>query len=74
MNGLESFLYEISKFFLTPVLVLLCLMFVYALFCMGTLLFDLVLRLLRGTGRQPIARFARAHPRARLEDLELQVL
>ena len=74
MNGLESFLYEISKFFLTPVLVLLCLMFVYALFCMGTLLFDLVLRLLRGTGRQPIARFARAHPRATQEDLELQVL
>jgi len=74
MNGIESFLYEISKFFLTPVLILLCLMFVYSLFCLGMLLFDLGLRTFRGAGRQPIARFARLHPRATQEDLELQVL
>ncbi len=74
MNGIESFLYEVSKFFLIPVLVLLCVMFVYALFCLGTLLFDLGLRLLRGQGRQPIAQFLRSHPKATQEDLELQVL
>jgi biopolymer transport protein ExbB/TolQ len=74
MNGIESFLYEISKFFLTPVLILLCLMFVYALFCLGTLLFDLGLRIVRGQGRQPIAQFARNNPRTTQEDLELQVL
>ncbi|MGB4117730.1 MAG: MotA/TolQ/ExbB proton channel family protein [Polaromonas sp.] len=74
MNGIESFLYEVSKFFLVPVLVLLCVMFVYALFCLGTLLFDLGLRLLRGQGRRPIAQFLRSHPKATQEDLELQVL
>jgi biopolymer transport protein ExbB/TolQ len=74
MNGIESFLYEISKFFLTPVLMLLCAMFVYALFCLGTLLFDMGLRIFRGAGRQPIARYLRAHPKATQEDLELQVL
>jgi biopolymer transport protein ExbB/TolQ len=74
MNGIESFLYEISKLFLTPVLILLCVMFVYALFCVGTLLVDLGLRIFRGRGRQPIAQFARDNPRATQEDLELQVL
>ncbi len=74
MNGIESFLYEISKFFLTPVLVLLCLMFVYGLFCLGMLLFDLALRTLRGQGRQPILAFWRAHPQATQDDLELRVL
>jgi biopolymer transport protein ExbB/TolQ len=74
MNGIESFLYEISKFFLTPVLILLCMMFVYALFCLGTLLFDLGLRSFRGKGRQPITQYARANPKATQEDLELQVL
>lgn len=74
MNGIESFLYEISRFFLTPVLVLLCVMFVYALFCLGMLLFDLALRSFRGHGRQPITQFLRAHPKATQEDLELQVL
>ena len=44
MNALESFLYEISKFFLTPVLVLLCLMFVYALFSLGQVLVEAVAR------------------------------
>jgi len=74
MNGIESFLYEVSKFFLVPVLILLCVMFVYALFCLGTLLFDLGLRLVRGQGRLPITQFLRTHPMATQEDLELQVL
>lgn len=74
MNGIESFLYEISKFFLTPVLILLCVMFVYALFCLGMLLFDLALRVFRGHGRQPIEQFLRAKPIASQDDLELQVL
>jgi biopolymer transport protein ExbB/TolQ len=74
MNGIESFLYEISKFFLTPVLILLCVMFVYALFCLGMLLFDMGLRVFRRQGRQPMAQFLRSHPQAALEDLELQVL
>lgn len=74
MNGIESFLYEISKFFLAPVLVLLCAMFVYALFCLGMLLFDQGLSMARGRRRQPIARFLRSRPLASQEDLELEVL
>lgn len=74
MNGIESFLYEISKFFLTPVLVLLCAMFVYALFSLGMLLFDLVLRLYRGHGRQPIFQYLKQNPKAAQDELELQVL
>lgn len=74
MNSIESFLYEISKFFLTPVLILLCLMFVYALFCLGMLLFDLALRTSSGRGRQPVRQFLQARPNASQEDLELHVL
>ncbi len=74
MNGIESFLYEISKFFLVPVLVLLCAMFVYALFCLGTLLFDLALHSFRGQGRRPLARYLKNQPNASQEELELHVL
>lgn len=74
MNQLESFLYEISKFFLTPVLILLCLMFTYALFVLGTLAFDFVLRFARGRSRQPLHRFVRVHPAASQEALELHLL
>lgn len=74
MNSIETFLYEISKLFLTPVLVLLCLMFVYALFCLGMLLFDVVLRATRGNDRQPLRRFAEQHPAATQDELELRVL
>lgn len=74
MNGIEAFLYEISKFFLTPVLILLCAMFVYALFCLGMLLFDLALRTFRSHARQPVLAYLRAHPHATQDDLELCVL
>lgn len=74
MNALETFLYEISKVFLTPVLIVLCLMFVYALFTLGTFLFDLGLRWLRGRAREPLSQYARAHPEANQEALELHLL
>lgn len=74
MNAIESFLYEISRFFLTPVLVLLSLMFVYALFCLGMLLFDSVLRAARRQGRRPLAQWLHRQPDASPEALELQVL
>lgn len=57
MNALESFLYEISKFFLTPVLVLLCLMFVYALFSLGQVLVEAVARARLPQGQQPLHRY-----------------
>ncbi len=74
MNAIESLLYEISKFFLTPVLILLCLMFVFALFALGTLLFDWLSRALRGRVRQPLHRYAAANPTATQESLELHLL
>lgn len=74
MNALESLLYEVSKFFLMPVLVVLCLMFVFALFALGTLLFDLVLRRLSGKTRQPLLQFKHRHPHANAEAIELQLL
>ena len=74
MNTLETFLYEISKFFLTPVLVLLCLMFTYALFALGALLFDLALQTLRNTSRQPLHAHSRRHPEASQDGLELHLL
>ncbi len=74
MNALESFLYEVSKLFLTPVLVILCVMFVYALFALGTLLFEYGLRFARGHGSLPLRRFIRVRPEASDEQLELRVL
>lgn len=74
MNALEAFLYEISKFFLTPVLVVLCAMFLYAVFAFGTLLFDLALRLRRGRARQPLWRYRQCHPQANAEAVELHLL
>jgi biopolymer transport protein ExbB/TolQ len=74
MNALESFLYEISKFFLTPVLAVLCLMFVFALFALGTLVFDALLRTLRGSARQPLVQWRQRHPQANAEALELHLL
>lgn len=74
MNALEAFLYEISKFFLMPVLVVLCAMFLFALFALGTLLFDLALRTLRGRARQPLVQYRQRHPQANAEAVELHLL
>lgn len=74
VNALESFLYETSKFFLTPVLVALCLMFLYALFALGTLLCDLAARRVLGKTRRPLVRFRQRHPHANAEMVELHLL
>lgn len=74
MNPLESFLYETSRLFLTPVLLLLCAMFVYALFALGTLLFDLIRRRGNGGARLPLHRYQQRHPQANAEAIELHVL
>lgn len=74
MNTLEAFLHEVTKFFLAPVLVVLSLMFVLALFYLGALLFELALRGACGRGVRPLARFARINPDANQEALELHLL
>lgn len=75
VSGIENLLFEASKIFLTPVLVLLCLMLLYALFSMGALLVDASLRLTRSTyQRKPLARFVSVSHTLREEGLELEVL
>ncbi len=74
MNALESFLYETSRFFLTPVLVLLCLMFIYALFSLGQALVEAAARARRPHGLQPLHRYWQRHAHLGTDGLELQVL
>ena len=74
MNALETFLYETSKFFLTPVLVILCGMFLYALFAVGALLVDLAVRRFAGKARMPLVRYKQRHPQANAEAVELHLL
>jgi len=74
VNALESLLYEVSKWFLTPVLFILTLMFVYALFAFGMLMFDVLLRWRKGHGISPLLQFAKKNPHANQEALELQLL
>lgn len=74
MNAIETFLYEISKFFLTPVLALLCLMFAYALFSLGQTLIDLAARARRPHGLRPLHRHWQHHAHLGLDGLQLHVL
>ncbi len=74
MNALETTLYEISKLFLMPVLVLLCLMFVFAFFSVGTLLLDMLLRSRPSGARQPLKRFKQLNPHANTVAIELHLL
>lgn len=74
MTNVETFLFEISNVFLTPVLVILLAMFVLALFHLGALLVEGLLRIVRGRGVQPLTRYVRANPRADREQLELHLL
>lgn len=74
MGNLEAFLHEVTKFFLTPVLVVLSLMFVMALFYLGTLLFELPFRAISGRSVRLLTRFSRKNPGATQETLELYLL
>lgn len=74
MNGIESALYEVSKFFLTPVLIVLSLMFLYALFVTGGLLLDLGLAAFGGQRRRALAAHAARNPGISQEQLELHLL
>jgi biopolymer transport protein ExbB/TolQ len=73
LNALETILYDTSRLFLTPVLLLLCAMFAYAVFAVGALLFDLAARR-RPRAARPLHRWKQRHPQANETSLELQVL
>lgn len=74
MNAIETLLYEISKFFLAPVLVLLCLMFLYALFALGQAAVDAAARRRRAHGLAPLHRFWARNAHRGVDGLELHVL
>lgn len=74
MNPIETFLYEISRFFLTPVLALLLVMFAYGLFASGQTLFEAFLRTRRPHGSAPLHSWRRRNPTASADAMELYVL
>lgn len=74
MNAIEQFLFEVTKFFLTPVLLLLCAMFVYALFLVGQVTVEALLRHKRRHGSAPLKRWLARNGEASVEALELHVL
>ena len=74
MTSIETFLFEISKIFLLPVLLVLIAMFALSLFYFGMFVIE---ALQRGLGRRlpgPMARYAELHPQANQEALELHLL
>lgn len=74
MTSIETFIYEVSKIFLTPVLLVLLAMFAAALFYFGVLLVEGGIRLLGWRGARPLARFASRSGAVGQEALELRVL
>jgi biopolymer transport protein ExbB/TolQ len=74
MTPIETLLYEVTRFFLTPVLLLLCVMFVYALFALGMLLHDLAWRAAGRPAGLALRRHLAKHPGASQDQLELLVL
>ncbi len=74
MNTLETLMFEVSKLFLTPVLVILTVMFVAALWGMGAFLAEAARRAAGRGGPRPLARFCAANPQASRDALELHLL
>lgn len=74
MNALEQLMFDVSSYFMLPVLLVLCLMFLYALYSMGSFIYDLVAQSLFGRRYTPLMRIAEATPTITLEDLELRLL
>jgi len=74
MNQLEQWLYSITGIFLTPVLLVLILMFVYALFMLGQFLMEYVQRRTCSERTGPLAQVAHMQGRVDQEKLELALL
>lgn len=74
MNTLETLMFEVSKLFLTPVLVILSLMFVAALIGLGGFLAEGAARAMGRRGTGPLARFRARNPGASRDAVELHLL
>lgn len=74
MQNIEVILYELSSWFLTPVLLIICALFVYALYALGGFAAEIVQRLLRQPGARPLHRLLARHPEYELADLDLAIM
>lgn len=74
MNIIEQSMYEITSYFLMPVLLLLCLMFIYALFELGRFGWESWGRWRKTVTYQPLSAFWSQHPKADQQDVELVLL
>ena len=74
MNVIEQLMYDLSGYFMLPVLLVLCMMFLYAIYVMGSFLFDLVAKRVFGRRYAPLSRIATQAPNITLEELELHLL
>ncbi|MBR9651294.1 MotA/TolQ/ExbB proton channel family protein [Thalassovita aquimarina] len=74
MTFLETLMFEVSKLFLMPVLVILAIMFTVALLYLGAFLAELAARMTGRAGSRPLFRFRAANPAASRDALELHLL
>lgn len=74
MNAIEQLMFDVSGFFMLPVLLVLCVMFLHALYSMGSFLYDLGAKRFFGRRYAPLSQIAAQSPTITLEDLELRLL
>jgi biopolymer transport protein ExbB/TolQ len=74
MNQLEKMMYEISGMFLSPVLMILILMFLFAVFSLGSFGWEYLMRMIKKTPHQPLTLFWKSHPKADQQEAELYLL
>jgi hypothetical protein len=74
MNLIEQMMFEVSGFFMLPVLLVLCAMFCHALYALGSFLYDLTAKVFFGRRYAPLLRIAASTPGITQEDLELRLL
>lgn len=74
MNAIEQMMFDVSGYFMLPVLLALCVMFCHALYAMGSFLYDVAAKLLFGRRHAPLTRIAARTSTITLEDLELRML
>ena len=73
MHHIETLLHELSRWFLTPVLALIVLLFLYAIYTVGGFCVEFLQR--RHTdGARPLHRLRERQPGCELADLELHVV
>ncbi|MDX1352421.1 MAG: MotA/TolQ/ExbB proton channel family protein [Thiomicrorhabdus sp.] len=74
MNFIEQMMADVSSLFLAPVLIVLALMFLYALYELGRFGFELIMRQLSGQTEQPLGYFWKQNPELDQQEIELYLL